>query len=135
MNYGPQGLSNMIDSKVPILRPGEFGKKYVDDVMPSLPKDMMKPLPPEEKDRKNPFVYDDYYDPMSGGTYSDNSNSLTSSMDILSSGSAFNDKIETDTTPIETPADVTGTKDLKELPIVTDLTGFLDQKKGSHLAI
>ena len=58
MNYGPQGLSNMIDSKVPILKPGEFEKEYMKDVMPPLSKDMMKPLSPKEEDRKTPFVYD-----------------------------------------------------------------------------
>lgn len=53
----PQGLSNMIDSKIPILKPGEFEKEYLQDVMPSLPKGMMKPLPPKKKGADTPFDY------------------------------------------------------------------------------
>lgn len=63
----PQDLSNMIDSKIPLLQPGEFEKEYMHDVMPSLPKDMMKPLPPEKKDEDVPFDYNGY---LSDETYS-----------------------------------------------------------------
>ena len=83
MNYGPQGLSNMIDSKVPILKPGEFGKKYVDDVMPSLPKDMMKPLPPEEKGADATFDYNSYIS-LSGETYPSTSDNQTNLYDTIS---------------------------------------------------
>ena len=70
----PQGLSNMIDSKIPILKPGEFEKEYMHDVMPSLPIDMMMPLPPEKKGADAPLDYNNSYGYTSDDTYSSSTN-------------------------------------------------------------
>lgn len=108
----PQGLSNMIDSKIPILKPGEFEKEYMHDVMPSLPKGMMKPLPPEKKDADAPINYNSY---------------RYSSDDTYSSSTSDNQTNPYDTISPDVNTELTGTEDLEVVEEIGTLVNIDDE--------